>query len=251
MKYILCEDSGSGYSFFRYMVQSLCSSKYECEVITTNGNSGYEECLENLIEKLESKDTLILAFDSVEVTEHFNPRNIINSAKYFCKQKNVSLYYTIYYCFEELFLSYRYLEEMFDKSSYNAEDKEVWLRILQYICECIHKNEEYYVSQNELVDYVKENIKKARKTKEKFTKVVLTHVSGSIIGDFKVYDGKLGKCWAISCNDVKIKNKCYRCTQCNSRFKNKLGKEKIRELELNAIPILSVPCSKVLSDNNQ
>ena len=70
-----------------------------------------------------------------------------------------------------------------------------------------------------------------------------------MIGDFKVYDGKLGKCWQISCEDVKIKNKCYRCTQCNSRFKHKIGREKIEELELNTIPILPLPCSRVLSDN--
>ena len=249
MKYILCEDSGSGFQFFR-RVRDICSSKEECKVLTSNGNSQYLNCLEKLILELETGDILILAFDSVEVEVGFNPRNIINTAKYFCHQKNVSLYYTIYYCFEEVFLSYQYLEEMFELGTYSKDDKDIWLSILHYIYESIHSGNEYYIGNHDLVEYVKSIIQKAGRTKEKFTKAVLTHISGSILGDFKIYDGAFGNCWIVPCNDIKMKNKSYRCIMCNSRFKNMCKIEKLLELEENALPILTPSLSGIFLNQN-
>ena len=156
------------------------------------------------------------------------------------------LYYTTYYCFEELFLSYRYLTQMFKDGSYNKDDKAIWIDILQYACNSIHNHEEYYNKNHVLVKYVMAMIKKSGKTKEKFTKAVMTHISGSIYGDFKVNDGKMGNCWIKSCADIVMNNKEYRCKICNSRFKKLCDKEKVNELEKNAIAILSVPISEAI-----
>ena len=247
MKYILCEDSGSGFEFFKYL-KDIYSTSEECEVRTTYGNSGYSDCLEELVQELKTNDTLILAFDSVEVENNFNPKNIITAAKYYCEQVGAKCYYTVYYCFEELFLSYNYLEEMFQSGSYNKSDKSLWVNILHYLHDSIHKGNEYYIDNNDLVKYVKETIKKAGRTKEKFTKAVLTHISGSISGDFKITGGEFGKCWLVSCDCVRMKNKAYRCNECNSRFKGKVDIEKLFELEQNSLSAFVIPFSSVLSD---
>lgn len=249
MQYILCEDSGSGFLFFQ-CIRDIYSSKTECDVITSYGNTNYRDCLENLKTVLKDGDTLILAFDSVEVEKNFNPRNIINSAQYFCEKNNIHLYYTTYYCFEELFLSYKYLTGMFYDGNYNKNDKEIWGKILQYICDSIYAMEDYYNKNDELVKYVISIIPKADKTKEKFTKAIMTHISGSICGDFKIYDGKFGGCWARSCDSIVMNNKVYRCSTCNSRFKGKNSKEKINELESNSISVLSESVSNILSNGN-
>lgn len=246
MKYILCEDSGSGYKYFEYL-RDTYSSKDKCKVLSSNGNSNYQDYLENLIKELRQGDVLILAFDNVEVDKGFNPKNIIFSAKYNCEQLGVKLYHTAYYCLEELFLSYKYLEEMFIAGEYKGEDKEKWVAILHYICDSTHKCKEYYID-NELVNYVKQVSKKAGKTKEKFTKAVLTHVSGSIFGDFKITDGAFGKCWLTSCDYVNIRNKDYKCRNCSLRFRNKTSTEKASELEQNSLSVLAVPFSCVLKD---
>lgn len=246
MKYILCEDSGSGLIFFQQL--SKYFSKEDCKVLTSSGNSTYLDSLESLINDLSEYDTLILAFDSVEITDNFNPRNIINTAKYYCDLINVKLYYTCYYCFEELFLSYKFLKDMFISGSYNKDDKDLWYDILNYIYTSIQSGDDYYDSSNDFVKYVKQSTDKARKTKEKFTKAVLTHVSGSIFGDFKITDGHFGNCWLTCCSDVNIRNKQYRCSKCNSNFKCANSMEKLLELEKHSMSAKVIPFSNVISN---
>ena len=246
MKYIICEDSGSGFTFFK-TVRDICFTEDQCEVVSSYGNTNFQDTVKAIIEKLKQGDFLMLAFDSVEVSEDFNPKNIIISAQYGCDKAKATLYYTTYYCFEELFLSYDYLADMFMNGSYKKDDKELWMKLLNYIHDSIFSGNDYYVD-NELVSYVKSIIKKSNRTKEKFIKAVLTHISGSIRGDFKITDGSLGKCWLQACEIATFTNKEYRCKNCIYNFKGLNASEKLIEIEQHSLCRLSTPFSTILTE---
>ncbi|MDD7178924.1 MAG: hypothetical protein SPG09_06185 [Lachnospiraceae bacterium] len=83
--------------------------------------------------------------------------------------------------------------------------------------------------------------------KEKFIKAVLTHISGSIRGDFKITDGSLGKCWLQDCEIATFTNKEYRCKNFISNFKGLNACEKLTEIEQHSLCRLTGAFSTMLT----
>ena len=248
MIYILCEDSGAGFNFYR-KISNIYATESRCKVIPSNGNGNYKKELRKIKYLLQKDDTLILTFDNIETRNSFNSKNILDNAKLICENKKVRLYYTTYYCFEEIFLAYAYLNYMFYKGSYHYEDKNIWIKLLNYIYISLQNETEYYTKNNSLVEYAKSKINKANKNKENFAKAVLTYISGSIRGDFKIHGSNLGKCWLENCGSINMPNKEYRCNNCIARFKYLDSEYKLDELMRYSLPLFKDSLANIFNDD--
>ena len=76
--YILNEDSGAGFKFFNTYV-CLLTGLYDAN--TSNGNNGLEKSFNEIKDKLQSGDKLIVLFDSVSSKEGFQSYNFMKRVK--------------------------------------------------------------------------------------------------------------------------------------------------------------------------
>ena len=104
MIFILCEDEGAGFQIYRDICEQFLKDK-SYELISSYGNRGLEKEFRKLKSKIHPNDKLLLAFDNVDLTSEFDPNQFLLRVKKFCDKNNVELFYTKYYCFEEIYLS--------------------------------------------------------------------------------------------------------------------------------------------------
>lgn len=127
MIYIVTEDNTSALSFWKeFMKRSKEPYEFVLETLMNNGelklggNWTLKAQIKYVTKHIKAKDTLFIAFDTMSLkgtykpvksksntknTENkFNPGDIIRMGNNLCKGKGCKFIYTLYYCFEEMFL---------------------------------------------------------------------------------------------------------------------------------------------------
>lgn len=239
MIYILTEDEGAGFRFFNTLCkQLLLSDKYV--VVTSKGNKNLNAKFEEISTFMKSGDRFLVAADTVDSSAGFDWVSFLETVEYFCICNDIELYYTKYYCFEEIFLASNRLFYLSKVSSIASN----WYGVVDYIYNSIVQGKNSYSLQNQMVQKVIQKIPKAGVNKEKFYKTVLFQVSKLFDGDYKITDGKLGTCWLENCEETKLPDNGYRCSVCCDCFKDATSYNKIQDICKNS----ALECMKDLFD---
>ena len=249
MIYIVTEDSNSARDFWKIAAELCCKKPFYMMPMTKNsgGNRGLEKRTIEAADKA-AKDgcgNIVLSiFDSIDSTDnsYFPTKEYIKRAKKYCKAKNVTFKYVRYYCFEEMFLSYDGLCNM-----YTGKLKDVLLEIHDYIRE--HPKRNYFYCCDKVRDYIKELNSRGInvKNRETLANIILSEITHVLPGHFMItktghcFDSS-AMCWVKDCSDVqkitemntyKIKNVCE-CT-CNYCCKFKTAEDKVNDIAGNNI----------------
>lgn len=210
MRYVICEDSGSGYQFFNDLTFCFGVSS-ECRVISSNGNMNFYDTLVNVLPFIVKGDKLLLAFDYIGISDRFDPNEIIEYAIRYCTNVGAEYYWTTYFCFEELYLSYIRLHDMFWSSRNASTD---WLDALDYICERINSGVNYFDLNHPSIKFIISQASYANRGREKCAKAVLYNITRKLLGQFTISDGNFGRCWLHTCGTFDFSNIRVACTKC-------------------------------------
>lgn len=247
MRYILCEDSGSGRQFYE-CIKRILDAK-DVVIRSSYGNRNYSVVLEELYDELQRGDKLLLAFDNVESGEKFVPVEIVRDATYTCEQIGAELWLARYYCFEEIFLSCDELINMCRKVSKNRVIHRL-LPALVLVQNAIINGEEYYGTEHPDILKAMQVLDGSDKNKESFCALLLQSITHELSCRFEINKGHLGQCWLCDCCLVelgkhKIEGRCQYCTKpyrkksknymcskyCTYCMADRTSKEKLEYLE--------------------
>lgn len=156
-----------------------------------------------------------------------------------CRIKNINLYVTSYYCFEEIYLSYIELEKLVKIDSKAPELAE----IIKYVRECIDSHIEYYDRNKSEVQYVINIKPDAKKNKEHFADALLFHSTQAIRNGRFTISKKAKKsmmCWILGCKELQEAQgrkypSEYDCDHCKFKMKNCNTLEKLTDLNNNLL----------------
>lgn len=188
--HIIFEDTTSAFSFWSkwaYLyLKDFEMYKDAC------GNLGLRREFKRAIQNAKSGDTIFIVFDNV-ICSSFNYKMFLQLCEERCKERDLQLRYTAYYCFEELFLSSSILMRMINDDA------------LQCINECINNSSDYMMSET-IIELC--NNLSIPYNREKVANVLLSKLTQTIKGDFQIIKKpscfeSVGKCWICDCNDVK------------------------------------------------
>ena len=251
MFYIFCEDGGAGKAFFEGFCKTFLT-RNDYMVETSNGNTGYIKSLNEFIKSknIKNGDSLLLAFDSVESRKSFDVFSIIDFADRVASERGIRTYYTEYYCFEEIFLSYDGLLEYVRNICSEDADLQNWYSALKLVHDAIKTQEKYYEVENDNIKFVISKANYAKINREKFCKALLLNVSRKIGNSFSISNGSLGKCWISPCSEVPLRNKEYVCSRCKYRCKLCNSKKKYLDIEKSSFPNMYVTFSEFLSEKD-
>lgn len=232
---IICEDSGSGFMFFK----KLCSIfNVDCTIVSTYGNLSYRDIAVSELYKLNKGDYALLAFDNVSPTVEFSAFDVIGMVWDIANEFGLRIWYTNYYCFEEVFLSYeRYLDFCIFNEEYSKLMSQ-WVSSLEYVRMCIMTGVDYFRSDDSRILFVKSKVKSASINREKFCKALLRNISRLLRGgEFTITDGSLGNCWLCSCYNDFWELVSDKCSYCSYSLKSS-SFDKVMDLERNSISSL-------------
>lgn len=184
---MLVEDIGSGYDFWHNISKIVFESNIE--LVTCNGINNAIKVMENL--DIEEGDTLILMLDKAEpeLTD-----NVIGFAQLLGLHKHFRVVKSEIYCMEEIFLSFKKIEEWCVLSEKDME-------LVKLIRDNIYQNKDYskeYNDENNLIaNYKMGKLKGGELGREKLSSSLLADLMGK--SHFKVNKKTLGECWYKSC----------------------------------------------------
>lgn len=226
--YVINEDSGAGFEFFNIYVKAFTDAKEVEKPDTSHGNCGLDAHFNEITEKLQTGDKLVVIFDSVATNNGFNSFNLVKRIKNTCTKKGVELWLPNYYSFEELFLSSSKLMKLSRNPKYN----EILKTLNAYL-----NGSEY--DKNLPCDCVLRPMKDSfsNMNRETIYKDILSAVTSSIhLVDFTVSGEHLGRCWLLDCETIEAPNKKYTCPRCSYFTSDKLAQfEKDSLLRYNSI----------------
>lgn len=231
MLYIVTEDEGSGFQFWKSVADNLLINQRNITLTTSKGVANIPQILKRL--NLKLGDTLLLAVDAVYDNSSASIKDIFELALLICHRAQARLIRTTYYCFEEVFLSYDYLTSMCSKQADDI-DREL-IKIVQ---NCIY-NQENYAQLGVLNENILPTSIKATGSREKLAKALLSYITFKMAGMFKIVSGALGRCWIDSCDDLrqrksKILTSQY-CSKCRYKCKENTAISKLEHLDENTL----------------
>lgn len=187
--YFICEgaEGKAEYKFLSAIID-LYRTTEECIVLCADGNKHLENKYREIRDSLKSGDRLILFFDNVEKIDGKLVIDLLLDIKTFCQEKGVVFRYTTYYCFEELFLSYRGLFSIIDIRDNDLKNS------LSSLQTSIISGDNYFNKDLSFwYNYLKDN-KGAFKTREKLSSAILFKLLSSAKGAFKITKAGIGAC---------------------------------------------------------
>lgn len=246
MLYIITEDTNSARAFWKEVAEVFRGNGNYTLVPLPKGkdnkDSGGNTTLKNQINYMMSyakaQDELLIAFDNISNANNFNTTKFIKWAINKCKVNNISVKFTSYYCFEELYLSYYELIDMYKKCNY----KEVVLKALEFTNKSIMNRIDYFdKSVSEVANFIQYYKNDSGKNREHFANALLLEVTKTIGDRFKItksgdcFDTS-GMCWLKSCTDIQDKmhpkEKINLCDiRCKYKCKNAYLRNKIIDLD--------------------
>ncbi len=154
MLYIITEDSNSARVFWEIVVNEFRGKNNYILVPLfkgkdskdSGGNTTLKSQVTQLIDSLNTYDELLVVFDNINNSRNFNKVRFIKWALNICKIYNINIRFTDYYCFEEVYLSYSELIDMYMKCNY----KKIVLDTLKFVNASITNYKDYYDRNNKL-----------------------------------------------------------------------------------------------------
>jgi len=198
MFYILCEDAKMGKQVWSKC--NVCFFKSIANIKTTNGIDNYVSEIDKI--PLNFGDLVFLAFDNIGSLKIYD---ILDYVSYDSSQRGYTFVYSTYYCIEETFLSFSYLDLWLglDELQY-SKYRCVWQTIYTAI-----KNNYDYSLYTEI-----KNVFGIDKNREQLASTILTKLTQARNRGFSITKSSLGKCWREDCNVGKSvqyckANRCY------------------------------------------
>lgn len=262
MLYVITEDTNSARDFWKITFKTfLDDKKYKfiefnlaSNGATVSGNKALNGLVDKAMLQVQPGDSLFIAFDNIGASSRVNHKtgktigfdsgDFLLNTQQKCNLKNVNLFISSYYCFEELYLSYDGLYRLYSEDGKNK----TLLNALKYVQQNILQGTEYY---NRNSKYIQEVIKikpDANTNKEHFADALLSQVTGEIKhGYFTItkngHTSGVTRCWTKSCEELySIKNLgvgSYTCENCKFCMKEKSRYDKLVNLDTNSIHINS------------
>ena len=241
MLYVVTEDKNSARVFWTAIVKCFCAEEsYEIVELpkaengqSYGGNTTLNQQISEVFQKIQPQDELFVAFDVIMPTRQFNPVDFLDKIIRRCELKKVKLYVTSYYCFEELYISYSELINMYEQFSTDEDMKAA----LKYIRDCILQNKDYYDKNDSRIQHaIGLAPANAGKNREHFMDTLLFQTTRCLKGYFQISkreDG-FGKCWHKDCDEIRSNENDkyinYFCTVCQYCCKDTERKEKLIDL---------------------
>ena len=239
MFYFVCEGQKdkSEYSFILRLTELYNTSNLPFDLLSADGNVNIKDLLYNLIPKCMAGDTIILFFDNIEEINGVPTYDLLNSCINLCIQRGINFRYTVYYCFEELFLTYDKLLFLIKDVRHN--------QLVAKISDCIMNGINYLdcldVSEiNELSKLLSLDVYKC--TRETLSASLLGLVTNRINGRFHISKSHIQDCWLQDCESLDIPYKCDKC-----EYTIKFVLDKITDLDSNSISKFSCPFSTMFN----
>lgn len=208
MIYLVCEDEGSGYIFWKAVVREFCGENVVCS--TSRGIGSLIRKVEEL--KLTDKDCLIVAYDNcggpdiIDISEKLISMHI---------KQGFKLIRTTYFCFEEMVLSFERLVDFIGRENISSR----LIDLIDTMQKCSNISE--------LIDKraIYKDIIRTDCTLENTYSEVLKLVTSLSKRQITVDKSKIGACWIRDCHRINgygyICGSCvYSCNSClNKRDK--------------------------------
>lgn len=221
MLYIITEDSKSGYEFWKIVFESyLKENEYIINVAA--GNRSLRKTFNDTLDDCQdSSDSILLIFDNIDDTSSINPGNLIEYCEASCREKSVCFYFSDFYCFESIFLSYKELLNMTSNCKQDVKNT------VEYVNNAINKGYGYWESTDEIVDAFLDKNGIIANNREHFESELLSIATYDIgYGYFHIKKSTIskGKCWLNSCVDIQADMNSHvyeKDCQAKCRFTNK------------------------------
>ena len=252
MIYVVTEDQNSARKFWLEVMRNYWKAS-EYEVISLEETAGVRHAgnfmlsryFDDAFRKASKGDMIFVAFDNIgkSTREEVGTGRIVGfDSEYFltncikkCRLKEISFCTTYYYCFEEIFLSYSELLELY-KADCKSDDIS---DILAYVANCILNGDNYFDREHEYGKRVSNLRKDALQIREHFADALLYHASVQIRhGLFTIgkQADKFVKCWIMDCdwlckNDKVLKNNSYMCAHCKYSEKRQSSPSKLQSVK--------------------
>lgn len=233
MLYIVTEDSNSARTFWSKAAETYrkAGTYTLVPLLSGGGNTTLKGQITNVFKVIKPGDSLFVVFDNIDKVHNFDKHDLIKMTSKRCINKNIKFTYTTYYCFEEIYLSYRSLLPMVN-DKYNE--------VLKFVADCINSGKEYFDKLNpdsRILDFL-DSIKHPFVNKEHFADDLLTFATQTTKGSgwFRIHKSAnafdtSGRCWLYGCEEVSDRlgqqeranvcdNKCkFDCKNCNTKDK--------------------------------
>lgn len=154
-----------------------------------------------------------------------------------CSIKGVKFRFSLYFCFEELILTYNPILNM-------ANIEEKFRNELMAVIDSIMQGYNYFRVCD--LTYWKDRYKHRSgvlRTRESLSSYICTEVTSRIKGNFKVTKNSIGSCWISDCIDTTLHENV--CAMCKYPSKNCTFREKLKDLDENSVSRLSSPFSTI------
>lgn len=181
MFYIITEDEKAGLMFYKKFNEIILQGK---AIVDTS--KGCKNLINKLIQVGPSKDDKILI-----ALDHVNSIDIIETIREIKRwnEEGYQIHYTKYYCMEEIFLSFKYLQKWHMGISHQNMD------MLDFIQTCINNNKDYFEEPNPALKELIEGYKSSNR--EHFASTFLLRITKR--SNFKISKVKVGDCWLTDC----------------------------------------------------
>jgi len=230
--YLLCEDSSSGFEFWKEFIHTFFDNDSNIQVVSAYGKNNILSKFKSL--DVQKNDILFLLFDNIGTTEIAGILNIIRPA---LERKGCHGYFSAYYCFEEIFLSYTNLEMLCDCQ------EPVIIRYLNQIRECLKEGKNWYESLDieGIKRYVekkiaenpwrKKNVGANFNNREQMASWLLGFITNKVQVSKKGISKKnLGDCWIKDCSAIRKEFSMKFCQRCIWEPMALSGREKYADL---------------------
>ena len=251
MIYFIAEDSNSAHTFWVHVLETFADAYTEVNTDAQGrkayGNSSLESRVNHALTIARPGDSLFIAFDNIgsplapDGNAVFDSGDFILNTAEKCRQKQVKLYITNYYCFEEVYISYEELEDLCLKDG-DAKLADA----VRYVREQIGKGTDYFDKSNPHVTYIMSIVKDAGTNKEHFAGALLYQATRSIQHGYfairKQQDG-FGICWIIACEEIRNRKRSQKsrstlthfCNHCAYTAKDAETKHKLLDIEKRSV----------------
>lgn len=246
MVYVITEDSNSARYFWDKAFDTFAHGSYKLLGLPSNkgGNTTLDLQVNNIIDIIREGDTIAVIFDNIEERKTFSPVKFMGKLQKLSKIYNINIIATTYYCFEELYLSYDEILDMYEKSK---NSNSIVIEAIKYVREKLYSHQDYF-DTSDIIEKFKQLYKKdSGKNREHFANALLLSVTQALPdwlhiskrGDCFGESGS-GRCFLIDCHDIQSDmNKKHVDKQCRIgckyKCKNCSTKEKLLDLENRSI----------------
>ncbi len=246
MIYVITEDSNSARTFWNIVFETFNKEEYKLIDLPSDdkgksysGNKTLDIQVNNALKIMHRGDRLVIIFDNITDEKHFSTRSFLDRTEAKCEALGINLSISTYYCFEEIYLSYKELLNLYKRCKYNN----IVLETLEFVCKSIHNRIDYFDANDTINNFISYYGKDSSYNREHFANALLMEVTKSLSKWFYISKSKdcfgkkgNGQCWLLNCTDIQssmttqhINHQCI--IGCKYMCKNTTTRDKLLDLE--------------------